>query len=157
MNNPFQKRQIPEGMTRRHFVQHLMGASALAAPAITLTGAMRAHAKQLKRNQKSAILLWMGGGASTIDMWDLKPGAPTGGPFKSIATKGEAQICEHLPKLANHMHNLSVVRSLSTREADHTRGRYYMHTGYAPNPNICLLYTSPSPRDKRQSRMPSSA
>ena len=23
--------------------------------------------------------------------------------------------------------------------------------------NICLLYTSPSPRDKRQSRMPSSA
>ena len=27
----------------------------------------------------------------------------------------------------------------------------------APLVNICLLYTSPSPRDKRQSRMPSSA
>ena len=128
--------RIPPGMTRRHFVEHLMGASALAAPAITLTSTMRAQAQELRREQKSAILLWMGGGASTIDMWDLKPGAPTGGPFQAIATKGEAQICEHLPKLANHMHHLSVVRSMSTREADHTRGRYYMHTGYSPNPNV---------------------
>ena len=128
--------RVPQGMTRRHFVEHLVGASALAAPAISLTSAMRVQAQELKRNQKSAILLWMGGGASTIDMWDLKPGSPTGGPFQAIATSGEGQICEHLPKLAKLMHNLSIVRSMSTREADHNRGRYYMHTGYSPNPNV---------------------
>ena len=38
--------------------------------------------------------------------------------------------------LQKQMHNLSVVRSMSTREADHGRGRYYMHTGYVPNPNV---------------------
>ena len=46
------------------------------------------------------------------------------------------QISEHMPKVAQQMHNLSVVRSMATREADHSRGRYYMHTGFAPNPNI---------------------
>ena len=31
------------------------------------------------------------------------------------------------------------------------------HIDFTPNPNICLLYTSPSPRDGLLSRMPSSA
>ena len=38
--------------------------------------------------------------------------------------------------MAQQMHHMAVVRSMSTREADHGRGRYYMHTGYIPNPNI---------------------
>ena len=76
----------------------------------------------------------MSGGPSTIDIWDLKPGAPTGGPFQPIATSGSEQICEHLPLVAKQMHHLAIVRSMSTREADHKRGRYYMHTGYVPNP-----------------------
>lgn len=130
------QRFVPPGMSRRHFMQHLAGASALAIPAATLTSSLRSHAAELKRNNKSAILLWMGGGPSTIDLWDLKPGTATGGPFKPIRTSGNAQICEHLPLIAKQMHNLSVVRSMSTREADHGRGRYYMHTGYVPNPNI---------------------
>ena len=117
-------------------MQHLAGASALAGPAAALTGSIEANAQDLKRRGKSAILLWMGGGASTIDMWDLKPGANTSGPFKPINTTGEAQICEHLPMMAEQMKHLSIVRSMSTREADHTRGRYYMHTGYVPNPNV---------------------
>ena len=49
---------------------------------------------------------------------------------------GDMQICEHMPMVAQQMKHLSVVRSMSTREADHNRGRYYMHTGYVPNPNI---------------------
>ena len=127
---------IPAGMSRRHFLRHLAGASALAVPAITFTDALRANAAELKKNHKAAILLWMSGGPSTIDMFDLKPGAPTGGQFKPISTSGDLQICEHLPLLAKQMHHLAVVRSMSTREADHDRGRYYMHTGYVPNPNI---------------------
>ncbi len=130
------KTQVPHGMTRRHFVSHLLGAAAFAGPALLFGRALRAHADDLKKRGKSAILLWMGGGPSTIDLWDLKPGAPTGGSFRPISTSGDVQICEHLPLLARQMQHLAVIRSMSTREADHARGTYYMHTGYVPNPNM---------------------
>ena len=71
-----------------------------------------------------------------MDIWDLKPGASTGGPFRQIRTNGDVEICEHMPMMAKNMDKMSIVRSMSTREADHMRGRYYMHTGYVPNPNI---------------------
>ncbi len=123
-------------MTRRHFMHHLAGASALTGSALAMGQTLHAHAGQLVRNRKAAILLWMGGGPSSIDIWDLKPGSTTGGPFKPIATNGDMQICEHLPMMAKNMDKVSLVRSMSTREADHQRGRYYMHTGYVPNPNL---------------------
>ncbi len=128
--------QVPAGMSRRHFVKHMAGYSAMALPAMQLTNAIAASAGELKKHNKSAILLWMGGGPSTIDIWDLKPGAPTGGQFKPIATTGEGQISEHMPEMAKMMKHMAIVRSMSTREADHNRGRYYMHTGYVPNPNV---------------------
>ncbi|WP_153555430.1 DUF1501 domain-containing protein [Roseimaritima sediminicola] len=123
-------------MSRRHFVKHLAGASAMAGTAAMMGQSIRVQAEEMRKNQKSAILLWMGGGPSTIDIWDLKPGAATSGPFRPISTSGDMQICEHMPETAKQMHNLSIVRSMSTREADHNRGRYYMHTGFVPNPNI---------------------
>ncbi len=126
----------PSGMNRRHFMSHLAGASALGASALALGHTLQLNANQLKRNRKSAILLWMGGGPASIDIWDLKPGAATGGPFKPIATNGDLQICEHMPMMAKNMDKMSIVRAMSTREADHDRGRYYMHTGYVPNPNV---------------------
>ncbi len=128
--------RTPHGMTRRHFMSHLAGASALTGSALALGHTLQTHGSEMVRNRKSAILLWMGGGPSTIDLWDLKPGATTGGPFNPIATNGDVQICEHLPMMAKNMDKMSIVRSMSTREADHTRGRYYMHTGYVPNPNV---------------------
>jgi uncharacterized protein (DUF1501 family) len=127
---------LPSGMSRRHFLAHLAGASAIAGPAMAFAHAMRGAAEDLKKRHKAAIMLWMGGGPATIDIWDLKPGAPTGGPFKPIATSGNEQICQHLPQVAKQMHHLAIIRSMSTREADHNRGRYYMHTGYVPNPDI---------------------
>jgi uncharacterized protein (DUF1501 family) len=124
-------------MNRRHFLSHLAAASSLTIPAINFTNSILANASDFKKRHKSAILLWMGGGPSTIDLWDLKPGSPTGGPFKPINTNADGvQICEHLPMLAKNMDKLSIVRSMSTREADHTRGRYYMHTGYVPSPTV---------------------
>lgn len=126
----------PEGMSRRHFMKHMAGASAMTIPALTMGQSIRANAADLKRRGKSAILLWMSGGPSTMDIWDLKPGAATGGPFRPIRTSGEVEICEHMPLMAKQMHNMAIIRSMSTREADHNRGRYYMHTGYVPNPNI---------------------
>ena len=126
----------PDGMSRRHFMRHLAGASALVAPAFALTRTMRANAPALSKNHKSAILLWLGGGPPSIDMWDMKPGAPTAGTFKPISTAGDFQICEHMPLLAKQAKDFSIVRSMSTREADHERGRYYMHTAYVPNPSV---------------------
>ncbi|MFN3149348.1 DUF1501 domain-containing protein [Bremerella sp.] len=126
----------PQGMTRRHFMSHMAGASAMIAPSLMMGSAIQANAQDLKKRGKSCIMLWMGGGPSTMDIWDLKPGTNTGGPFRPISTKGDLQISEHMPMTAKVMDNLSVVRSMSTREADHGRGRYYMHTGYVPNPNI---------------------
>jgi hypothetical protein len=123
-------------MNRRHFMKHLAGASAMTIPALTLGQSIRTHAQVLKRNRKSAIMLWMSGGPSTMDLWDLKPGTNTGGPFRPISTSGDVQISEHLPLTAQQMHHLAIIRSMSTREADHGRARYYMHTGYVPNANV---------------------
>jgi hypothetical protein len=116
---------------------HLAGASAMAVPAMSFTNTLLANSADMKKRHKSAIMLWMGGGPATIDIWDLKPGAPTGGEFKPIATTADGvEISEHLPLMAKEMKHMAIVRSMSTREADHNRGRYYMHTGYVPNPNI---------------------
>ncbi len=128
--------KTPAGMSRRHFMTHLAGASAMAIPAVQFANSLSVHGAELKKNQKACIMLWMGGGPATIDIWDLKPGSPNGGPFKPIATTGDMQISEHMPQMAEQMKHMSIVRSMSTREADHGRGRYYLHTGYVPNPSI---------------------
>jgi len=125
--------RFEQGISRRRFARRIVGVSSVAVPALSLGRQLAACADDLARNRKSAILLWMGGGPSTIDIWDLKPEMPTGGPFKPIGTSGDVQICEHLPNLAKQMHHLAVVRSMSTREENHDRARYYMHTGYAPS------------------------
>ncbi|WP_417850384.1 DUF1501 domain-containing protein [Thalassoglobus sp.] len=127
---------IPAGMSRRHFMNHMALGGATALGATQFLSSLEANAAQVASAQKACILVWLGGGAPTIDMWDLKPGSRNGGEFKPISTKGDLQICEHLPKIAMEMDNLSVVRSLSTREADHMRGSYYMHTAYVPNPTV---------------------
>lgn len=127
--------ETPTGMTRRHFLGHL-AATSLVPAAMHFTGLLKLHAADLKRRNKACILLWMGGGPSTLDTWDPKPGTETGGPFQAISTTGSMQISEHLPQMARQMEHLSIVRSMSTREADHNRGRYYMHTGYIPNPTV---------------------
>jgi hypothetical protein len=82
---------------------------------------------------RSCILLWMAGGPSQMDTFDLKPGHDNGGPYKEIATSVPGiKISEHLPKLATHMQDLVLVRSMSTKEADHGRATYYLRTGRVP-------------------------
>ncbi|MFT5522712.1 MAG: hypothetical protein ACI9HK_000656, partial [Pirellulaceae bacterium] len=50
----------PSGMSRRHFMKHMAGASALTVPALTFGHAIKANAADLKSRRKSAIMLWMG-------------------------------------------------------------------------------------------------
>jgi uncharacterized protein (DUF1501 family) len=123
-------------MNRRHFIEHAAGRAALAGSALAFGQAIRANAAKLASRRKACILLWMGGGPPTIDMWDMKLGATTAGEFKPIGTAGDGQISELLPLVAKQMHRLSIVRSMSTREADHARGTYYLHTGFVPNPSV---------------------
>lgn len=96
--------------------------------------AFAAEATQSSQRRRSCILLWMSGGPSTIDMFDMKPGHENGGPFKEIGTSAPGiKICEHLPLLARQMKNLSILRGMSTKEGDHTRGTYVMRTGNTPS------------------------
>lgn len=133
----FDRLTTPRGMSRRHFLGHL-AATSLSVPAASFLGALRANAQEMRRNQKHCILLWMGGGPSQLDTWDLKPDSPrNGGEFKPIATSVPGiQISEHLPNVAKQMQHLSLIRSLSTSEGNHDRGTYLMHTGYQPNPTV---------------------
>jgi hypothetical protein len=128
---------VPSGMSRRHFLGHLAG-TALAVPAAQFFGALEVNAQQLRRANKKCILLWMSGGPSHMDTWDLKPESEkNGGPFKPIDTSAPGvKISEHLPKVARQMRHLSVIRSLDSKEGNHDRGTYMMHTGYAPNPTV---------------------
>src|SRR5262245_48290 len=82
------------------------------------------------QRRRACILLWMNGGPSQTDTFDLKPGHANGGPFKEIDTAVPGiRISEHLPKLARHMNELAIVRSMSTKEGDHQRATFYMRTG----------------------------
>jgi hypothetical protein len=85
------------------------------------------------QRKRACILLWMNGGPSQMDTFDLKPGHKNGGPFKEIATNVPGiRISEHLPKIARHMDRMAIIRSMSTKEADHGRATYYLRTGRLP-------------------------
>jgi hypothetical protein len=99
-------------------------------------------AAEAKKRGKRCILLWMNGGASQIDTFDLKTDRPTGGPFRPIQTKIPGiQVCEYLPKMAEQIGKLAVIRSMRTQSPDHPDGIYHMHTCYKmsdriPHPEI---------------------
>ena len=88
----------------------------------------------VSKPRRSCILLWMAGGPATIDLWDRKPDHENGGPFQEIPTSAPGlRIGEHLPKLAAFGDRLAVLRGMSTKEGDHSRGTYLMRTGQTPS------------------------
>jgi hypothetical protein len=125
------------GIHRRHFLRHMAGFSLMAAPSFQFVQGLAASESKLKKDHKSLIILWMSGGPSHMDSWDMKPGEPNGGKFTPIKTSANGvQISEHLPTVAKQMKHLSIIRSLVTNEGSHERGRTLMHTAYAVNPAI---------------------
>ncbi len=85
------------------------------------------------RRHRHCILLWMNGGPSQTDTFDMKPGHANGGEFKEVATPVPGlRMSEHLPRLAKHADQLTVVRSVSTKEGDHARGTHLVRTGQTP-------------------------
>jgi uncharacterized protein (DUF1501 family) len=94
-------------------------------------GALADEAAKNPQRKRSCILLWMNGGPSQLDTFDLKPGTEHGGPFKEIDTNVPGiKISEHLPKIAQHADQMAIIRSMSTKEADHGRATYQMRTGH---------------------------
>jgi hypothetical protein len=104
-----------------------------------------------KKPAKSVILIWLSGGASHIDTWDLKPDAAVEyrGDFKPIATSAPGvRLCEHLPKLAKQAHHLAIVNSLghyARGTNDHHAGYYYNLTGHQPDPTFRQLLNARKP------------
>jgi hypothetical protein len=120
---------------RRHFLKHAAAATAVTVPGLNFLSRLSVNAAEMKKKNKSLIILWMGGGPTTIDLWDMKPGSPNGGEHKPVSTAaGGVQITEKLPTVAKQFKNLSIIRSLTTKEGDHNRGSYLMGTGRSPNP-----------------------
>ena len=117
-------------------LNHVTRREALSiAAGATLSGWLPRLAAQAadEKGVKSCILLWMAGGPSHLDTFDLKPNAPANirGEFTPIDTSVPGiQISEHFPKLATRMEHAAVVRGMSTVESDHQLATYHLHTGY---------------------------
>jgi hypothetical protein len=94
-----------------------------------------AFTRELNKEQKRVLMIWLHGGVSQLETWDPKPGTKTGGPFQAIPTSVPGiHICELLPYTAKVMHHLALVRGLNTAEDDHGKGAYIMHTGRRQEP-----------------------
>src|SRR5262245_23640214 len=111
------------------------GLLSLAAAGGTLGGWLsRVAAGAAEQPQaKSCILLWMSGGPSHLDTFDLKPEASDRirGEFRPISTSVPGiQISEHFPEFARQMQHAALLRSMSTVESDHQLASYHVHTGY---------------------------
>jgi hypothetical protein len=91
------------------------------------------------KSAKSTVLFFLCGGASHIDMWDMKPNAPVEyrGEFQSIRTSApDIQLCEHLPLLAKNAHRFSLIHGVTDAgraTGDHHAGYYYNLTGHEPD------------------------
>lgn len=114
--------------------------TALGVTGITMSGwlsQLAAHTADDPGRKRSCILLWMAGGPSQLDTFDLKPGHANGGPFREIATAAPGvRFSEHLPQLARQAKSLAPVRSMHTREGDHDRATAHLRTGYLPQGSI---------------------
>jgi len=121
----------------RREMLRLLGLGLLGSSA---SGWFPALANQLAEDpnrRRHCILLWMGGGPSQTDTFDMKPGHANGGQFKELATSVPGlRFSEHLPLLAKQADKLAIVRSLSTTEGDHSRGTHLVRTGYAPGADV---------------------
>ena len=94
-------------------------------------------ADEVRKQEKRCILLWMNGGASQFETFDMKIGRPTGGLFRDISTNvAGTRICELMPCMSQQMDKIAVVRSMRTSQIDHPQGIHLMHTSYSEAANI---------------------
>lgn len=119
-------------MQRREFMKTSglsLGAASLSGWLPTLAACTAGEGVR----RKACIVLWMTGGPSHLDTFDLKPDAraEVRGEFRPITTSTPGiQISEHLPRFARLTQHSAILRGMSTQEADHQLASYHLHTGY---------------------------
>ncbi len=135
-----------EGLSRREWLR-LSSAGVVGYSFSKWLDVLADDTAENPKRRKSCILLWMNGGPTQMDTFDLKPCHDNGGPFQEIETNVSGiRISEHLPKIADHMKDMAIIRSMTSKEADHGQATYYLHTGYQPRgpiqyPSIGSLVT----------------
>src|SRR3954452_17375312 len=126
-------------LDRRRFLGTMAAGAAAFAADMTVLDVLKvpALAGALKKQQKHVILLWLAGGASQLETWDPKPGAPTGGPFRSIPTAGSGvHVSELMPKNGQRLKQTCIIRSLNTRNGDHGSAARLMLRGRRDEANL---------------------
>jgi len=127
----------------RRSLLHIGGLLPLGLTLPQLRAAESVHATR-RRIAKRCLLVFMDGGPSHIETWDLKPHAPLEirGEFKTIqSSHPELPFCELLPRLSRHAHRMAVVRSVTHGIVDHNAGSYYMLCGRFPVESGQLVLT----------------
>jgi len=122
-----------DGISRRQALR--IGGTGMMA-GLSLPGLLELEARagtSLPRKAEACILLFLEGGPSTIDMWDMKPEAPAEirGPYKPIPTSVPGTfVGEHCPLSAKVADKYTILRSHSHKDNGHTTGYHYVLTGY---------------------------
>ena len=135
--------------TRRDFVRWTVGAGLGG-----LLWTPEAWGKGPRGGAEHLLVLRMAGGMSQTDTFDPKPNSRSAGPLKALETpvKG-VQVSELLPRVAEQLGHLALIRSMVTREGAHDRANYLLHTGYAPSGTVehpdlgsWTAYSRPTPK-----------
>jgi hypothetical protein len=137
------KQRFCDGISRRSFLR--LGSLALGG--LSLPGLLQAEQRAGRSSHKAVIMVYLSGGLSHHDSFDLKPDAPPeiAGEFRPIPTRVPGvHISEYLPRLAGMMDKLAVVRSVVGQRDEHSS--YQSLTGYQMSiaqregrPNVCSL------------------
>jgi len=119
-----------DGISRRRLLEHAAHAAlGVGVMSVSATGAAAAAAAG--KGQRRLIYLYMAGGMTHLDTFDVKPGAETQGQTGAISTSVPGiQLSQYLPTLASKMDRLAVIRSMTTQTADHEAAEYLMRTSY---------------------------
>jgi hypothetical protein len=136
--------------SRRDFLRGVSAAS-LAAGVTSWSDLVSAQATALRRRGMACILLWMQGGPSQFETFDPKPRHENGGETKAIDTAvAGIQIADNFPQVAKMLDRIALVRSMTTKEGNHQRASFLLHTGYVPtnslkHPTLGALVTQQLP------------
>ena len=119
-------------ISRRSFLRNV-GIGTAGLGFLGWKDAVALSADDLRRRGMACILLFMRGGPSQLETFDPKPGVPNGGPTRAIDTAVNGiRVAEPWTNVARNMRDIALIRSLTSREGEHQRATYQMHTGYIP-------------------------
>ena len=121
---------------RRDFLK-AVSVAGLAGGTLGFSDLVGLQADELRSRGMACIVLWMQGGSIQFDTFSPKPNHENGGETKAISTSVPGiQIADRFPHVAQVMDDVAILRSLTTKEGNHQRASFLMHTGYVPNASV---------------------